>query len=362
MLLADRLDVDGTDARNSSLRRRLLGWYRRQGRSLPWRAARDPYRIWVSEVMLQQTQVATALEYYQRFVRRFPTVASLARARESDVLASWSGLGYYRRARHLHAAAQSVVREHAGRIPDDAEQFGSLPGVGRYTTGAVLSIAFGRPLPVLDGNVARVLSRLWALPASVRDPRGARALWGLAEALVPKTKPGDWNQALMELGALVCTPRSPLCGSCPVASHCEALAHGQVDRFPPVAPRPRTVRLRWALAWIERRGRVLVTQRSGALLGGLWEPPVAELAGPADPAHAGSRLRDVLQALGVHAKLEPSGAIVRHRITHRAIEVEVWRGALAGPLPRRADLRFVDPEDREVALTGLARKAARLRL
>lgn len=346
----------GASASRAALRRRLLGWYRRRGRKLPWRGIDDPYRVWISEVMLQQTQVATALGYYQSFVRRYPTVASLARARESDVLAQWAGLGYYRRAKHLLEAARCVVRDHDGRIPDDAEAFGRLPGVGRYTTGAVLSIAFGRPLPVLDGNVARVLSRLWALPASVRDPRGARALWALAEALVPRRAAGDWNQALMELGALVCTPRAPRCGACPVAADCRARTLGQVDRFPPVAKRRRTERVRWALARVERGGRMLVARRRGALLDGMWEPPVVDLArGDA----AGLRLEEALSALGVRARLEPTGHVVRHRITHRAIDVEIWRGALASPLPRRADLRFVDPDDRRVALSAVARKAAR---
>src|SRR3989442_4471956 len=182
----------------SRLRRRLRAWYRSHARPLPWRGTRDPYRIWVSEAMLQQTRVATVHSYYRAFLARFPTLESLARARPDHVLASWSGLGYYRRARHLHEAARLVVRDHAGRVPRDPAAFGRLPGVGRYTTGAVLSLAFDRPLAVLDGNVARVLSRLFALRASARDPRGARRLWALADALVPTRGAGEWNQALME--------------------------------------------------------------------------------------------------------------------------------------------------------------------
>src|SRR5215467_4682553 len=183
------------DARG--LRRALLQWYRRNARALPWRATRDPYRVWVSEIMLQQTRVATAEPYYERFVTRFPTVRALARAPFDRVLAAWSGLGYYRRARHLHEAAAIVVREHAGRIPSEPGAFRALPGVGRYTVGAVLSMGFGAPLPVLDGNVARVLARLAARPWSIKRAADAHALWALAGTLLSRTAPGDWNQALM---------------------------------------------------------------------------------------------------------------------------------------------------------------------
>src|SRR6185503_20273858 len=203
------------DPRTASLRRRLLAWYDRHGRDMPWRRTREPYPVWLSEIMLQQTQVATARPYYERFLKRFPTLDALADARPAEVLSAWSGLGYYRRARHLHEAVRRVRRDHGGRVPDDPEAFGALPGVGRYTTAAVLSICFDRPLAVLDGNVARVLSRLYALHESVRDPRGARRLWERAQALVPARNPGDWNQAVMELGAVICTPRAPRCGACP---------------------------------------------------------------------------------------------------------------------------------------------------
>ncbi|HEV2106072.1 MAG TPA: A/G-specific adenine glycosylase, partial [Candidatus Eisenbacteria bacterium] len=172
-------------ARPAALRRALLGWYRRSRRDLPWRASRDPYRIWVSEAMLQQTQVTTVLPYYERFVTRFPGLRALAGAPRADVLAAWAGLGYYRRARHLHDAARIVVREHRGRVPRDPEAFGALPGVGRYTLGAVLSMGFGTPLPVLDGNVARVLARWSARPLAVRRPADAKALWAMAAALLP---------------------------------------------------------------------------------------------------------------------------------------------------------------------------------
>ena len=315
---------------------------------------RDPYSIWVSEVMLQQTQVSTAQPFYLRFIARFPTVGSLARAREADVLERWAGLGYYRRARNLHRAANLVMREHGGRVPDDPEIFGRLPGVGRYTTGAVLSIAFDRPLPVLDGNVARVLSRLDAMRASVREARGARRLWERAGALVPAARPGDWNQALMELGATVCLPRAPRCEACPLRRECRARAMGKVESFPPTAPRPASVRVRRAAALLTRRGRMLVVRREGRQLDGMWEPPAVDLVRGA-PARA---LAAELESLGVRAKLAPTGRTVRHSILERRIEVQVWRGELAGPAPRAARLKMVDPLRPGVALTAMARKVA----
>lgn len=337
--------------------RALLRWYRQHHRPLPWRATRDPYRIWVSEVMLQQTQVAAATPYYAEFVRRFPSLRALAAAPVDDVLHAWAGLGYYRRARHLHEAARAVVRDHGGRIPPEAAAFGRLPGVGRYTMGAVLSIGFGRPLPVLDGNVARVLSRLEAIPAAVKEPRGARLLWERATALVPLREPGTWNQALMELGATVCTPRAPACGRCAVARWCAAFAAGRVDEFPPVPARRPTVAMRRAVVLVRRANRVLLVRREGALLAGLWEPPGVELR---DGEPAGPALTRELRRLGVRASLADTGRVVRHTITHRRIAVEVWTGeARAGAGCARGAMalaKWVDAGRPAVALTALGRR------
>ena len=342
----------------TALRRAVLQWYRRNARALPWRRTRDPYRVWVSEVMLQQTQVATAQPYYERFVARFPTVRALARAPIDRVLAAWSGLGYYRRARHLHEAAGIVVREHAGAVPSEPRAFGGLPGVGRYTVGAVLSIGFGVPLPVLDGNVARVLARIAAKPWSVRRPADAKVLWEMAGALLDPRSPGDWNQALMELGATVCTPRAPRCNACPARRSCRAHAAGREEDYPPVPPRRASVRLARAVVRVERAGRVLMVRRSGPLLDGLWEPPGVDLdrGEPAEPS-----LARALASLGLRGTLVATPMRIRHTITHRAIEAQVWRLEPRRPLPRAgARFRWVAPGERDVALSALARRVLAL--
>ena len=342
----------------TALRRAVLQWYRRNARALPWRRTRDPYRVWVSEVMLQQTQVATAQPYYERFVARFPTVRALARAPIDRVLAAWSGLGYYRRARHLHEAAGIVVREHAGAVPSEPRAFGALPGVGRYTVGAVLSIGFGVPLPVLDGNVARVLARIAAKPWSVRRPADAKVLWEMAGALLDPRSPGDWNQALMELGATVCTPRAPRCNACPARRSCRAHAAGREEDYPPVPPRRASVRLARAVVRVERAGRVLMVRRSGPLLDGLWEPPGVDLdrGEPAEPS-----LARALASLGLRGTLVATPVRIRHTITHRAIEAQVWRLEPRRPLPRAGTrFRWVAPGERDVALSALARRVLAL--
>ena len=350
----------------AALQRALVAWFERHQRAMPWRATRDPYRVWVSEIMLQQTQVATATPYYERFVARFPDVSTLAAADRDQVLAAWSGLGYYRRARMLHEAALVVVREHAGVVPSDPRAFGELPGVGRYTLGAVLSIGFGASLPVLDGNVARVFSRLSGRPLAIKRPADAKALWAMAEALMPAPvagpgrrrtgaiDPGQWNQALMELGALVCTPRSPRCPACPVRRHCAAFATGRQDELPPVSERRASEKVRRALVRIEHRGRVLVVRREGALLAGLWEPPGVELARGDDAAQ---RLSERLLELGVRARLSDRGVRVRHTITHHDIDVRVFEGRLTSPAPRATTrLCWAEPGTRELALSALGRR------
>jgi len=305
--------------------------------------------------MLQQTQVATATPYWRRFVERFPTVTDLARARPASVLAAWAGLGYYRRARFLHEAARVVVRDHGGAVPDDPDVFAALPGVGRYTVGAVMSIAFGRPLPVLDGNVGRVLARLLALDVNAKTPAGAKRLWAIAAAWMPARGASEWNQALMELGATVCTPANPRCDACSVRGACRAHTLGRAAEFPPVAPRAATRHVRRAVALIEQGGALLMARLAGGRLDGLWEPPAADVAPGEPPVDALAR---VLGGYGVRCTLTPLALTVRHRITRHAITAELWRATLAAPPPRRAGVRWVDPARPAVAVTALARRAA----
>ncbi len=257
------------------LRTVLPRWYRANRRDLPWRGTSDPYALWVSEIMLQQTRVATVLDYYDRFLDRFPGVDALAAAPVDDVLALWSGLGYYRRARHLKEAAGIVVRRHGGVLPEDEDDLLALPGVGRYTAGAIRSIAFGISAPILDGNVFRVIARFFARMESWSDAGVRDRYWRAAAVLVPRARPGDFNQALMEWGALVCTPAAPACASCPVRRRCGALENDMVAQCPAPRTRPamRSVR-RSLLVFSDGAGRILLRRRpEGGRLGGMWELP-----------------------------------------------------------------------------------------
>lgn len=335
-------------------RRALLAWYRRHRRLLPWRATRDPYAIWISEAMLQQTRVEAAEPYWRRFLAALPDLEALAAASEERVLELWSGLGYYRRARALHAAARVIVHEHGGSFPRERAAARALPGVGPYTAGAVLSIAYDRPEPVVDGNVARVLSRWYALEGDATTSAAMRRLWALAEELVPQRGgAGDWNQALMELGATLCRPREPRCARCPVSSRCRAFLGGLTGSIPAPRARPQPVDVALELAWVLRRGRVLVVQRPpGGRMAGLWELPTRELAADGPP-----RLHPREWPLGL--ELEPSGELgrLRHSITRHRIQARVVSGGIQGA-PK--GLRWV-PQGQlgELALTGLSRKALR---
>ena len=266
-----------------ALRRRLLKWFRKHRRDLPWRRTDDPYRIWISEVMLQQTRVAAVIPYYRRFLARFPTVRALARAREPEVLKLWAGLGYYSRARLLHRAAKEIVAQHKGRFPREVDAARALPGVGRYTAAAVLSIAYDVPLAVLDGNVARVLARLGALRGDVRAPKRWRELEARADQLLDAGAPGDWNQAMMELGATVCTPRAPRCGECPVSAGCRAFALGIAESLPERRKKRATVALRIAAAvLLDPAGRTLLLrgedgQDGGEIFSRMWQFPAVQV-------------------------------------------------------------------------------------
>jgi A/G-specific adenine glycosylase len=335
----------GKEAR---VRRALLGWYDRERRDLPWRATRDPYAIWIAETMLQQTQVKTVLPYYRRFLAALPSIAALARARREKVLALWSGLGYYRRATNLKRAAREIVRRHGGELPRDSRALRALPGIGEYTAGALMSIAFGARCAAFDGNARRVLSRMYG----VRDESALRAL---AARLVAAPRPGDFNQALMDLGATVCLARAPRCAVCPLASICVATTSG-VNAATAARPKPAR-RIEWPLAFIERNGRILLRRRSDSgLLAGLWEIPGGERR-PRETLR-GSLLRELG---GLDARIASAVGVVRHSITHRNIRAPVYRCALAGAAPRAPAWRWfaIDAVNR-LPLSSLSLKALRL--
>jgi A/G-specific adenine glycosylase len=301
------------------VRRSLLTWFRRHRRDLPWRRDRDPYRIWVSEVMLQQTQVATVVPYFERFVAAFPTVADLAAAEEREVLRLWEGLGYYRRARDLHRAARVVVAEHGGRVPDEPDAVARLPGVGRYTLGAILSQAFDRPLPIIEANSQRVLCRLFGRADDPRSGPARQWLWDTAARLVPNRHAGDFNQALMELGALVCTPSAPRCGECPLARDCVARREGRQEEIPPRAAAPENVSVRETAVVVRRGPRVFLVQRPReGRWAGMWEFPHAALATGETHEQAGDRL---LGELGLRAALGSELMTLKHAVTRFRITV-----------------------------------------
>jgi len=297
----------------------LFRWYARHQRELPWRRTEDPYAIWVSEVMLQQTQVKTVISYWRRFLERFPDVRALASASLPDVLAEWSGLGYYSRARGLHRAAQIIAAEHAGKLPRTAEGLKNLPGFGRYTAGAVASIAFGECAPAVDGNLARVLSRVFLIDGCPGNPGRERKIWALADRIVQGDRPGDLNQALMELGAVVCRSHRPDCLLCPIRSRCKALQRGRVGQIPSPRPRPVRTRLRFAVAVWRRKGRFLVARRPDeGLFGGLWELPSAVLTSDVGLTAIESALRGLLGAsLRCHGLLQD----IRRTLTHRELQL-----------------------------------------
>ena len=323
----------------TALRSSLLRWYRRERRDLPFRRTRDPWAVWVAEVILQQTTVAAGVPRWERFLSRFPTVASLAAAPERDVLAEWSGLGYYARARNLHRAARQVMQD-GGTVPRSVGELRALPGVGPYTAAAVASIAFGVPAPLVDGNVARVLARLLAVPGDVRAGAARALVDDAAAAFLNRRSPGDHNQALMELGALVCLPRAPRCGSCPLARECRALASGQPESFPVRRPRKPAVRIRLAAGVARRRG-LLVLVEDPFLVRGHLVVPLVEVAEGSD---AGEALRAAWPRLAgrLATRVVPVGT-ARHSVLERRYGVEVFQvteGKAATGAPR---LRLVHP-------------------
>jgi A/G-specific adenine glycosylase len=354
-----------TPRERGARRRELLAWYRANRRDLPWRRTRDPYAIWISEAMLQQTRVETVIPYWERFLARFPDVAALAAADTDAVIELWAGLGYYSRARNLHRAARAVVERHEGALPEDPEALRALPGVGRYTAGALASIAFDRPEPIVDGNVARVLTRLLGIDGEVSSRPVQERLWEEAALLARGEDPGALNQALMELGAMLCTPRAPRCLACPWTRRCVARAEGRQESLPVKAAKKAPKRIEAVAGHLERRGRLLAVQRpKQGLLGGLWELPGGELAAGERPEEALARaFRDGLGLALPGA--EPLGC-VEHVFTHRRLVLHVFRCKAGDGRVRRRGWdahRWVSASDVDaLAWGGPARKAlARVR-
>jgi A/G-specific adenine glycosylase len=347
----------------------LLAWYEHDHRDLPWRADRDPYRILVSEMMLVQTTVAAVIPYFERFLARFPTLEALAAADQADALKAWEGLGYYRRARQLHAAARAIVEKHGGHVPRELSELEALPGIGRYIAGAVASIAFDKAVPILEANTQRVLARLIACSEDMGRTDTQRRLWEASHRLVPASHAGTFNQALMELGATVCLPRNPLCFVCPLAPFCQARRQGLQDRLPIRAKRPvrRTSREIGILA--VRDGRILMARRrTGQLWEDFWEIPTVHAEG-ADPAgrvrldaHDSDLAAALRQATGLRIELGPPLGEFRYSVTSHSVTLQVLEALeVEGPVhpgPGYTELRWLEREE----IGGLTRSAVNRRL
>jgi len=325
--------------------RSLLAWYNRHARRLPWRDQPTPYRVWVSEIMLQQTRVDTVVPYFNRWMKRFPSIDALARASEQDVLQAWEGLGYYSRARNLYQAARQIVENYSGQLPTERKALENLPGIGSYTAGAIASIAFGQDEPALDGNIRRVLARVYNVSQPARSPEGERRLWKLARLSLPAGRAGDFNQAVMDLGASICTSREPACLICPIARFCQARALGIQAERPLPNVKPAIPHYTVTAAVIKRENTVLIAHRPPTgLLGGMWEFP----GGKVEP---GEELpdclkREIREELGIEIQVgEPLG-IYRHAYTHFKVTLHAFCClVLEGePQPLQAsDIRWVLP-------------------
>lgn len=338
---------------------KLLNWYGREGRDLPWRQTRDPYRIWLSEIMLQQTTVAAVIGYYQRFLENFPTVEHLATAPLDSVIDLWAGLGYYARARNLHAAARRVVEDFGGNFPAEREELMALPGIGRSTAGAISSLAFEKRAPILDGNVRRILCRLFAWQEAPRSSRAEKQLWLWAELLTPQQQVHDYTQAIMDLGATICTPRSPACGVCPISSFCQARKLG-IEQELPLKQKSKKVPVRVESALLlELDGKYLVRRRPAeGLLGGLWEFPTITVPERKTPE---AQAQSLLIEQGGTGPLEPLGTI-EHIYSHFRLELHLFRANLAEKFQIAENQRDWCPENelKNLALHGAHKKGLKL--
>jgi A/G-specific adenine glycosylase len=347
-----------------SFRTLLLKWFARHARDLPWRRTRDPYRIWVSEVMLQQTQVATVVDYFTRFIAAFPTIEVLAAADEHDVLRLWEGLGYYRRARGLHRAAGVIVREHRGQFPREPDAVRRLPGIGRYTAGAVLSIAFDQPQPILEANTIRLYSRLLAYRGPIHSVAGQQVLWHLAEALLPRRGAGQVNQALMELGATICLPREPRCATCPVMTLCPTHAQGLHSEIPAARPKPQIEQVREAAVVVRRGQSVLLLKRGESeRWAGLWDFPRFGLSARGEEELLRELAEGVRRLTGLTVVPGEKLATIKHGVTRFRITLECHTATCVsrGTNGRSAEMRWVKAAElKDYPLSTPARRLSRL--
>ncbi|MCY0901484.1 MAG: A/G-specific adenine glycosylase [Firmicutes bacterium] len=320
----------------------LLGWYETCRRDLPWRRNSDPYRVWVSEAMLQQTRVDTAIPYFERFMARFPSLTALAEASEADVLKAWEGLGYYSRARNLQGAVREVLDRYGGEVPDSLEAMLSLRGVGAYTAGAVLSIAYNRPVPAVDGNVLRVFSRLFLVTSDVGTQKTRRQVEQLVMAVMPEGRAADFNQAIMELGALICVPRAPRCGQCPVRGVCQALSQGMQEQLPVKKAKAGVREQSYAVLLLTRGDDVFIRRRPDrGLLAGLWELPMVAVA------DARASAADVISEVAQNLALPWSdGGVYRHQFSHIGWTLRVLRSHTTS-LPPDLVGDFAPPTERQ---------------
>jgi A/G-specific adenine glycosylase len=343
----------------AAFQRRLLDWFRKHQRDLPWRRNKEPHRIWVAEVMLQQTRIAAVVPYYHRFLRRFPNVESLARASQEDVLRLWSGLGYYRRARNMHRAARQIVAHHGGRFPRDLGSALQLPGTGRYTAAAVLSIAYDAPVAVLDGNVARVLARIGAVRGNVHAPRHWRKLSDMAQHFLAADAPGNWNQAMMELGETVCAPQSPRCGACPISRWCQARRLGLTHRIPARQLKRASVNVKLAAAILrDPRGQTILVKYPGAhehaLFSRMWQFPAVEVSRQ-PKAELARHLRETMGFTPQSLEALPEA---RHGVTFRRITLLPFL-ARVRQLPKLAYARILPlSQISELPVSSATRKIA----
>lgn len=350
-----------SSSERSRFRRQLLNWFDRNQRDLPWRKRKTRYRIWVSEVMLQQTQVVTVIDYYKRFMKRFPNVRKLAEANESDVLKLWEGLGYYRRARQLHAAAKKIVTDHGGRFPRTFDEVLALPGVGRYTAGAILSIADDQPLPIVEGNTIRVYSRLLDFQDDVASGAGQKTLWRFAESLVTPTRPGDLNQALMELGSEICSVKSPACTRCPVNGFCQARQNGDPEVLPNKgAKKTQYEDLRQVAIVIRRQNRVAIR-----LCGpdehwtGLWDFPRFTIGQDVD---SNEIMKLAKQQTGLAVQICVPFTQLKHAVTRFRISLDCYLAEqVTGRLRHSTTQRWASIDElNDLAMSATGRKIARI--